>query len=652
MAQLPAPSLRCASVNSAGDVSLTWVIPSDPTNIFTQYDIYSAPVSTGPFNLIGSVTNYSQNIYTHIGAGANIQAKYYYVVTISSGTNSSSPSDTLRSIFLNLNNPGNGIASLTWNATRTPLLLSAANTYTLSREYPVGVWTNIYTGTGNLYKDTVSLCSVFYTYQIKTSDAFGCFSESNLPGSLLKDLTPPVIPLLDSISVNGGGLASLGWNPTSSADALGYVIYKMTGGAWIPIDTVYGINNTSYTNSGSLAGTTAEEYCIAAFDSCKNISPLGTSQKTIFLSGAFDLCARTANLSWSSYGNIPSGVLEYDIYCSVNGAAYNFLATTNSNTYTHTGLIPGKTYCYVVRVVNKPHQITASSNQTCINATSANGPAYIYIRSVSVTPDQKVQVSYWIEPGKAFKGVKLFRSEDGLNFSYIATNLSTAASASYQDANVKCREKNYYYRAEIIDSCGNDGAHSNTGKTVLLKVQNDNANIFYNQLSWDDYASWSGGVLIYNIYRAVDGVFNSTPVATVPFGTRNYTDNVQDFVSESGKFSYYVEAVEGLSNIYGLRDSARSNIADAYAEVTVFVPTAFAPKGLNNVWLPVAQYVEKTDYKVMVFNRWGDKVFETHSDTEGWSGSGATDDVYVYLIQYKNARGEFVELKGTFILLR
>ena len=70
------------------------------------------------------------------------------------------------------------------------------------------------------------------------------------------------------------------------------------------------------------------------------------------------------------------------------------------------------------------------------------------------------------------------------------------------------------------------------------------------------------------------------------------------------------------------------------------------------MWLPIAQYVEKTDYKVMVFNRWGDKIFETHSDTEGWTGDAATDEVYVYLIEYKNARGEYIQLKGHVNVIR
>jgi len=652
-AQVGPPDLRCISVVNTTDIALTWIAPPDPANQFLRYEIYTSALQAGPYSLAGTVNTLAQTNFTHVGGNGNIQAKYYYIVTVSNGPVSSTPSDTLRSVFLNLVNALNGIADMSWNATHMPLLPTASTTYTLSREYPVGTWTTIYTGPALRYKDTLSICTVTYNYKLETSDELGCVSVSNIPGSTFSDFTSPHQAFFDSVSVNAAGLATLGWEPSTSPDAVGYVAYKFLGGVWTAIGTISGINNTTFTYAGSTASSGPEEFRLAVIDSCNNITPLGIIHKSIYVSGQYDICQRSAKLTWNKYGNMPNGVQSYSVYCSRNGSAPFLVGTTTAGDtdLVHTGLIPDTVYCYTVRARNNNGAITALSNKTCITATGANGPSFIYIRSVSVVPDQSIEVTYHVDNSKPYKGVRVYKSDDGVNFRYIGTNTNTL-STTYADSDVNTGKLNYYYKLYVNDTCGNEAAQSNVSRSMVLHVVHDNESFFNNILSWDAYSAWPGGVESYNIYRSVNGVFGPLPVANVPVGSSRYSDNVSDYADQSGKFGYYVEAVEAPGNPYGFKDVARSNISEAYVEVNVFVPNAFAPQGHNAKWMPVAQYVDKTDYKVMVFNRWGNKIFETSSDTEGWDGSGATDDVYAYLIQYKNARGEFVELKGTFFLMR
>ncbi len=653
VSQVGPPSLRCTSVNAAGNVTLTWVIPPDPSGLFTSYVIYSSQSQTGPYTST-VVNTYTQNTYTHVGANGNTQFRYYYIQTTSSGGSSvSSSSDTLQSIFLS-RGASTSLVAYTWNKTHTPLLPSASTTFTLSRENPPTVWTQLYAGPNLKYTDIISVCNIYYNYKIQTDDAAGCTSQSNIDGGLFQDQWPATAPIFDSVSVNANGSATLGWEPSTSPDAVRYVIYKVIGGN-TAIDTVNGRFNTTYTDiTVPRPDIGPQTYLIAVLDSCKNISIISPKpQTTIFLSVGYDFCARTSKLSWTRYGNLPNGELKYNIYCSINGGAASFLGSTPSTTFSHPSLNPGDTYCYFVKVVNIGEGITANSNVKCLVATAPQGPAYVYIRSASVTLDKTVSVTYAIDNSRAYKGAAIFKSKDGIAFNQISYQASGSTTLqTYVDKDVSVTEKNYYYKVQIYDSCGNPGKFSNVSKTVLLHVSNDNKNIFYNTLTWDDYSGWSGGIESYNIYRAVNGVFDPAPVTNVPYGTRVYVDDVEEFVSDRGKFSYYVQAIEGPGNIYGYKDMAQSNPADAYAEVSVFVPNSFCPNGLNKIWLPVAQFVEKTDYNVSVFDRWGSKVFQTIIDTEGWDGHGVKDDVYVYLIEYKNARGEFIQLKGYITLIK
>lgn len=654
-AQLAAPDLRCVSVATPTTAVLTWVIPPDPTGIFSQYQIWTSVTGLPPFNLIGVVNTYTQTSFTHAPTPVGNQSQYYYVTTVSSGTNISTPSDTLKTLFVNLTGSSvNGVSSLNWNAMRVPLLPTSSTSYTVSREAPVGVWTPIYSGSGLSYKDTIYKCKIFYNYKVEISDALGCISRSNIKGDTCRNKQAPYAIELDSVSVNTSGQAVMGWQPSLSQDIDCYVIYSSNGGFLTEVGRVCGVNNTSFTYTASAAGSSSEGYCIAAVDSCGNFNIPSLTHNSIFMTApTYDLCSRTANLTWTPYSNLAKGVLKYDVYCSTNSGVYNLIGSSTTTNFSHSGLVPGDVYCYFVRVRNTDLSISASSNIQCFTATGLPAPTFVYVNSVSVNTYSKfIEVTYTVDTTKTFKGCVIYKSLDGISFSKIAYVTSTVSPYTYVDKDVKATEKIYYYKVEVADECENPGVVSNISKNIVLKVYHDNESLFNNVLTWDDYTTWLGGVESFNIYRAVNGIFDPTPIVNVPVGTWTYNDNVQDFVSAQGKFSYYVEAVEGIGNTYGFKDMAKSNPSDAYVEVNIYVPNAFAPKGINNIWLPMAQYVEKTDYKVMVFNRYGVKIFETHSDVEGWTGDAATDDVYVYLIEYKNARGEYIQLKGHLNIVR
>ncbi len=293
--QVAAPQIRCISVTSPTTSALSWIIPSDPGNLFTQYQVWASTTQQGTYNLIGSVNTYTQTTFTHLSASVGLQSQYYYLTTVS-GTYTSVPSDTLRSIYLNISNPGNGVVGLNWNAIRIPLLLTSAPTYTVSREAPVGFWSPIYIGNKLNHKDTIYRCKVYYNYKVEISDSYGCVSNSNIIGDTCYNVQSPNILVLDSVSVNSSGQAVIGWEPSSSSDVNSYIIYSVSpGNVLTSIDTIYGYNNTSFIDVGSTVGSNSEGYCVAAIDSCKNYSIPSISHNSIFLNApTYDLCQRSA----------------------------------------------------------------------------------------------------------------------------------------------------------------------------------------------------------------------------------------------------------------------------------------------------------------------------------------------------------------------
>ena len=52
----------------------------------------------------------------------------------------------------------------------------------------------------------------------------------------------------------------MNWNVNPSPDVDAYIVYQFNGAVWVPIDTVYGINNTNYTYLLSNAYLASEQY--------------------------------------------------------------------------------------------------------------------------------------------------------------------------------------------------------------------------------------------------------------------------------------------------------------------------------------------------------------------------------------------------------
>ncbi len=90
----------------------------------------------------------------------------------------------------------------------------------------------------------------------------------------------------------------------------------------------------------------------------------------------------------------------------------------------------------------------------------------------------------------------------------------------------------------------------------------------------------------------------------------------------------------------------------------LYVPSAFTPNndGLNDVFR--ARFGENiTDFKLQIYNRWGQIIFESNDIRNGWDGnlkgSHQPNGVYVWMINYKtvtDSKEQFI--KGTVTLIR
>jgi gliding motility-associated-like protein len=88
----------------------------------------------------------------------------------------------------------------------------------------------------------------------------------------------------------------------------------------------------------------------------------------------------------------------------------------------------------------------------------------------------------------------------------------------------------------------------------------------------------------------------------------------------------------------------------------LYVPNAFTPNGdgLNDIFQPKGFGIEK--YTMQIFDRWGEKIFETSEFEQGWDGSYrgklSQDDSYTWLINATDVYGKAHEYTGHVILIK
>ncbi|OFY85900.1 MAG: hypothetical protein A3F72_08180 [Bacteroidetes bacterium RIFCSPLOWO2_12_FULL_35_15] len=88
--------------------------------------------------------------------------------------------------------------------------------------------------------------------------------------------------------------------------------------------------------------------------------------------------------------------------------------------------------------------------------------------------------------------------------------------------------------------------------------------------------------------------------------------------------------------------------------LTVYIPNSFTPNGdgMNNVFYVYSHGIDPKDFELMIFDRWGNKIFKTNDLYEGWNGAVNNrgeiiqEDVYVYRVNYRDLKGRKKNLIG------
>lgn len=651
---IPATQINCITTAPNGDVTVSWDPVADPEGTFVQYELHSVQT--------GHIGNYPIGATTAIIPNPGNDLGFFVNVISGCNGNATTTSDTVSNVFLTLINPGNGTAQLNWNAPAPNPLPGMSSDITILQEYPTGTWTPIATvpyGTTQ-FIDTIQVCSEFLNYAV-VYETPTCLFNSNIAGDVFEDMISPDIPIMTSVSVDTlTGETVLNWNVNDHEDTYGYVIYVVENGFYIEIDTVWGINNTSYVLDVPIDGPFT--YSVAAFDSCltSTVPPVyHTSAKApahtgMYLTHGVNVCDNTVSLSWTNYDGWGANLQDYTVFYRENGGPWTNVTTLAGNTYAM-DVTPLSSYCFAIRA-NRNDGITAFSNLNCFTMTGPTPPATHYLRTATVD-DKTVLLRHEITTGSNVSSIRFEKYNPRIGmFETLISLPASSQTLTFTDPNVDVNSFSYRYRAVVIDSCGNEGAISNEANTVLLQISTDQVRQI-NYLSWSAYTEFDGDVLMYHIYRGVDGVYSPFGLANVTADHRFYVDDVSDYEENTGRFCYMVVAQEG-NNQYGFSELSTSNEVCAVIEPLVYIPNAFTPDGVNPVFKPIVSFTDINAYELTIIDRWGQNIFSTKDVNEGWDGRIGNGDriaelgVYNYVVRILDGNQQELMYRGFVTVVR
>ncbi len=669
--------INCLVVNPDGSVTITW---EQYDNLPSDFNFYQPsridPVSGIPILLGGGgIFDINQTSFTDsdISTDANVDSYCYQILLSASSTSSSD----LCTIYLEGNsNILFGVVDLTWNdPVPAGSEVPEGSIYKIYYEFPAGNWIldsfREYTAGDQEFVHEVKVCDDFVNFRVDLEyPNSNCASSSNVIGFNVEDKTAPEIPLILSVSVDPiTQLAVIDWNSVNISDIAGYNIYQCIGNSEVLFDST-DETTSIYTDTGSTPNIQSEGYLITSFDDCPipnestTVPPdfptvCPSIYTTMFLDWDWVVCQDYIDLAWTPYtGWGEEGVAFYEIYRRTNNGPDEFLSLIepeNGTNFRDNSIDTNTLYSYYVKAQSASGpNATSLSNLVDVSVTSPLLPNDFGLFSASVTNGNEISILTSTSITTDFFEYSLLRKTENEAFFQEVGNFveKDETFIPFTDTDVDPSVFSYTYQVALIDQCGDTVTYSNLGKTMLLDGL-ANEETLINTISWNSYLEWDSGIRAYDIYRSVDG----GPSELIASNQENITffeDDVSELLESKGEFCYYIEASESSSPL-GLNARSLSNLLCLTQPPKVWIPNTFTINGVNPEFKPVISFADRDTYKMLIYNRWGQQVFNSSEISEGWDGTKSgilvQEGNYMYYIGIRDGAGQLYEYRGHLTML-
>ncbi len=485
------------------------------------------------------------------------------------------------------------------------------------------------------------------------------------------------MPVIESINVNlNTQKVVIRWSVQFPDSVDGYIIKRqiwnvpgVVDGTFNTIATITDPRIFIYEDTSSQFGEAKptfrpEFYRIAAYrmlNGIKKISLMSDIHSTIFLTPIkFDICELKNTLNWNHYVGWGDSLKEYKIYQRFSASDVPILLTTvpkNDTTFIHSNLSDKISYFYCVEAVNVNEKITAISNQASKKVYFPHPPSFMNADFGTVLQENQIQLSFTVDTSHTNKGFKLVESSEiNGQYSEIAFFEKPSIPKIVFNDTANTSSQVHFYKLIAVSVCNSEWKESNIAHNIVLRSSTSSEKPKINNLIWNTYQTWRGGVEKYKLYRSLDNE-NFELRDTLSAKDSIYMDDVSNLTNiKKGMVCYYVEAEEKDENPYQIKGFSRSNVECVAQNTELFLPNAFNPNSdveENRIFKPNVSFVK--DFYLIIYSRWGNIIFESKNPDIGWDGKSEGNlvpkGVYVYYLKYITSLNQVFERVGAITLI-
>lgn len=350
------------------------------------------------------------------------------------------------------------------------------------------------------------------------------------------------------------------------------------------------------------------------------------------------------NLSWQPYAGTISAATQFRKYVIYkNNLPSGTLTNRASSTYSDASNITcGAQYCYTLEAtISGIAQTVVTSAPICVLGINGELPGDLGSTVVSIEDNHPRLVASLPVTGASASYTLIISRTSGSSGTY--QEIATVANKNtFIDDTADPSAGSYCYQVTYVSNCGLRSEPSSPVCTVFLTSKSETG------IDWTAESPFKPEKTGNYVIEVIDSVNNTRREITNIGVNTHYDLSATDLDIQSQRYRIIAISENGTVSY--------SNFFTFRREAKIWIPDAFTPNndGLNDTFVVKGVYFDQ--FRLIMYDRWGEVVYDTTNKSQGWDGKVKDQDgqpgQYMYRVEVIDLTGVKTVRTGAVLLIR